>query len=82
MVPQKADFLMLHGKALNVVPNYSKQAEELLSKAVKLDPHLVEAWVQLGEVYWKDKRIEDAKNCFQGALNHVCKSSFTFPQNT
>ena len=62
---------MLQGKALNVLSTYSAQAEELLSKAVKLDPRLVEAWIQLGEVYWKNHKVEDAKNCFQGALQHV-----------
>lgn len=38
---------MLTGKALNVTPDYSPKAEELLSKAVKLEPTLVEAWNQL-----------------------------------
>uniref|UniRef100_A0A8C4YCP4 Uncharacterized protein n=1 Tax=Gopherus evgoodei TaxID=1825980 RepID=A0A8C4YCP4_9SAUR len=41
--------LMLKGKALNVTPDYKPQAEELLAKAVKLDPELVEAWNQLAE---------------------------------
>uniref|UniRef100_K7FVJ3 Tetratricopeptide repeat domain 5 n=1 Tax=Pelodiscus sinensis TaxID=13735 RepID=K7FVJ3_PELSI len=36
----RARALMLKGKALNVTPDYSPQAEELLSKAVKLDPEL------------------------------------------
>lgn len=52
-VQGKAQVLMLTGKALNVTPDYSPKAEELLSKAVKLEPKLVEAWNQLGEVYWK-----------------------------
>ena len=68
----KAEFLMLKGKALNVLPDYNPTAQELLSKAVKLDPNLVEAWVQLGEVYWKNGDMEAAKNCFVGALSHVC----------
>ncbi|XP_032273804.1 tetratricopeptide repeat protein 5 isoform X2 [Phoca vitulina] len=48
-VQGKAQVLMLTGKALNVTPDYSPKAEELLSKAVKLEPKLVEAWNQLGE---------------------------------
>ena len=62
---------MLRGKALNVLPSYSPEAQDALSKAVKLDPKLVDAWVALGESYWKNKDVESAKNCFLGALNHV-----------
>ncbi|XP_077154196.1 tetratricopeptide repeat protein 5 isoform X1 [Ranitomeya variabilis] len=69
----KAFFLMLKGRALNVNPNYCLEAEEVLSKAVKLDPGLVEAWNELGEVYWKKMDVTAAKTCFLGALNH-CKN--------
>jgi Tfp pilus assembly protein PilF len=62
---------MLHGRAMNVMPQYSKEAEDLLSRAVKLDPKLAEAWVYLGECYWKNNQIESAKNCFVGSLSHV-----------
>ncbi|XP_028934218.1 tetratricopeptide repeat protein 5 isoform X2 [Ornithorhynchus anatinus] len=65
--------LMLTGKALNVTPDYSPRAEELLSKAVKLEPGLVEAWNQLGEVYWKKGDLAAAHTCFSGALTH-CKN--------
>ncbi|XP_053449765.1 tetratricopeptide repeat protein 5 isoform X2 [Nycticebus coucang] len=64
---------MLTGKALNVTPDYSPKAEELLSKAVKLEPELVEAWNQLGEVYWKKGDVASAHTCFSGALTH-CKN--------
>ncbi|KAM7158854.1 tetratricopeptide repeat protein 5 isoform 1-T1 [Molossus nigricans] len=69
----KAQVLMLTGKALNVTPDYSPKAEELLSKAVKLEPNLVEAWNQLGEVYWKKGDVAAAHTCFSGALIH-CKN--------
>ncbi|XP_008681876.2 tetratricopeptide repeat protein 5 isoform X2 [Ursus maritimus] len=72
-VQGKAQVLMLTGKALNVTPDYSPRAEELLSKAVKLEPKLVEAWNQLGEVYWKKGDIAAAHTCFSGALTH-CKN--------
>ncbi|XP_047652641.1 tetratricopeptide repeat protein 5 isoform X2 [Phacochoerus africanus] len=65
-----AQVLMLTGKALNVTPDYSPKAEELLSKAVKLEPKLVEAWNQLGEVYWKKGDVAAAHTCFSGALTH------------
>lgn len=67
----RAHTLMLKGKALNVSSDYNAQAEELLSKAVKLDPELVEAWNQLGEVYWKKGDVSAAHTCFSGALGHV-----------
>lgn len=65
-------YLYLKGRALNVMPQHSKEAEEVLSRAVKLDPKLVEAWNELGECYWKKDNFEEAKNCFSGALLHVC----------
>ena len=49
----KADLLYLRGKALDYLPEYSKNAEEFLSKAIKLLPSKQEAWDALGHVYWK-----------------------------
>ncbi|KAJ3658963.1 hypothetical protein Zmor_010675 [Zophobas morio] len=46
----------------------SKEAENLLSKAVKLDPKSVEAWNELGECFWKNDELKKATNCFEGAL--------------
>lgn len=67
----RAKFYYLKGRALNVDAEYSKEAEEILSKAIKLDPKLVDAWNELGECYWKNDNLKEAKNCFSGALNHV-----------
>ncbi|GCC43937.1 hypothetical protein chiPu_0027743, partial [Chiloscyllium punctatum] len=64
---------MLKGKAVNVLSEYRPAAEESLSKAVKFEPGLVEAWNQLGEVYWKKGDIVAARTCFSGALTH-CKN--------
>ena len=70
-IKNKAVLQLLRGRILNVVAKYSQDAEEALSKAVKLDPKLVEAWNHLGECYWKKEDVSAAKNCFTGALNHV-----------
>ncbi|KAF6033102.1 TTC5 [Bugula neritina] len=66
----KAEHLMLSGKCLNVKSKFDENAQELVSKAVKLDPKHVESWNILGECFWKKGDIESAKNCFTGALQH------------
>lgn len=71
-VAPRASLLHLEGKALNVLSVPSARAEEVLSQAVKLSPGLADAWNQLGECYWKQGRVAEAKDCFLGALQHVC----------
>ncbi|GAQ85172.1 hypothetical protein KFL_002220160 [Klebsormidium nitens] len=58
----------LRGKALDVGPDFSKEAEEQLSKAVKLDPSLADAWACLGHSFWKKGDLSQAQNCFKAAL--------------
>ncbi|KAF6724477.1 Tetratricopeptide repeat protein 5 [Oryzias melastigma] len=64
----KAEFLLLKGRCLSVTPDFCPKVEECLSRAVKLDPSLIDAWNILGEEYWKKKDLTGAKNCFTGAL--------------
>uniref|UniRef100_A0A3Q4BD49 Tetratricopeptide repeat protein 5 OB fold domain-containing protein n=1 Tax=Mola mola TaxID=94237 RepID=A0A3Q4BD49_MOLML len=64
----KAEFMLQKGRCLNVGPDFSAEAEECLSRAVKLEPSLVEGWNTLGEQYWKKGDLIGAKNCFTGAL--------------
>lgn len=71
MCDKKSEYFYLLGKTLNVMPNYDPQAQEVLSRAVKLNPKLVDAWNCLGECLWKKGDVEAAKNCFTGALEHV-----------
>ena len=59
-----------------MVSDHSPEAEQLLSKAVKLEPNLVDAWIELGECYWKRGDVETAKTCFEGALSHVSNNFF------
>ena len=73
MCNKKAHYFYLRGRTLNVLPTYDPKAQEALSRAVKLNPLLVDAWNDLGECLWKKGEIEDAKNCFTGALEHVWK---------
>ncbi|XP_077401482.1 tetratricopeptide repeat protein 5 isoform X2 [Vanacampus margaritifer] len=64
----KAEFLLQKGRCLNVAPDFNAAAEDCLSRAVKLQPGLVEGWNTLGEQYWKKGDLMAAKNCFTGAL--------------
>ncbi|XP_061664901.1 tetratricopeptide repeat protein 5 isoform X2 [Syngnathoides biaculeatus] len=64
----KAEFLLQKGRCLNVAPDFSAAAEDCLSRAVKLEPGLVQGWNTLGEQYWKKGDLTAAKNCFMGAL--------------
>nr|XP_032834902.1 tetratricopeptide repeat protein 5 isoform X1 [Petromyzon marinus]XP_032834904.1 tetratricopeptide repeat protein 5 isoform X2 [Petromyzon marinus] len=66
----RAGFLALRGRALNVVPDYVAEAEEALARAVKLRPALVHAWNELGDVYWKKGDVAAATSCLEGALAH------------
>lgn len=70
----KARLMFLRGHAQNVLPEFVTKSEEFLSRAVKLDPTIVEAWNSLGECYWKQGNIEGAFNCFDGALRQVSLS--------
>ncbi|XP_024315538.1 tetratricopeptide repeat protein 5 isoform X2 [Brachypodium distachyon] len=66
---QRAVYEFLMGKILDVFPDYHKEAEEHLSKAVKLNPSLIDAWLCLGNCIWKKGDLESAKNCFLSALS-------------
>lgn len=67
----RAYYLYLMGKAYNVEEEYNIKAEDYLSKAVKLNPNLINAWNHLGDSYFKKGEYAEAKNCFLNALNKV-----------
>lgn len=64
----KAQQMYLKGKIMDFLPEYSKQAEENLSKSIKLMPTKKEAWDALAHVYWKKRDIEQAKRCFESSI--------------
>ncbi|KAL9251867.1 Tetratricopeptide repeat protein 5-like protein [Drosera capensis] len=68
---QRARYEYLQGKVLDVFADYKKEAEDHLSKAVKLNPSLVDAWLSLGDCFWKKGDLLSAKNCFVLALSKV-----------
>ncbi|KAI5677270.1 hypothetical protein M9H77_08220 [Catharanthus roseus] len=66
---QRAKYEFLRGKILDVFADYKKEAEDHLSKAVKLNPSLGDAWLSLGSCIWKKGDLSAAKNCFMLALS-------------
>lgn len=58
----------LRGRAASFLAGQERAAEEQLSKAIKLNPLLPDAWNALGEVYWNGRDIPQAKQCFEQAL--------------
>lgn len=67
----RAKFLYMKGRCYNISPTYDARATQCLSKAVKLCPALIDAWNELGESYWKNMNVKEAKSSFEGALKHV-----------
>ncbi|XP_020571556.1 tetratricopeptide repeat protein 5-like isoform X2 [Phalaenopsis equestris] len=68
-ISQRALYEFLRGKILDVLPDYQKEAEDHLSKAVKLNPSLADAWACLGNCIWKKGDLQSSKNCFSVALS-------------
>ncbi|XP_004300934.1 PREDICTED: tetratricopeptide repeat protein 5-like [Fragaria vesca subsp. vesca] len=69
LLEQRARYEYLRGKILDVLPEYKREAEDHLSKAVKLNPSLADAWLCLGNCIWKKGDLSSAKNCFTLALS-------------
>lgn len=67
----RGQFLYLKGRCYNISAIYDARASQCLSKAVKLNPQIGSAWNELGECYWKNMNVKEAKASFEGALKHV-----------
>lgn len=64
----KAEYYMLLGKALNVQSSYDEKCFQMLNKAVKLNPKLIDGLNQLGIAYWKKGDVSLSINCFEKTL--------------
>lgn len=62
--------LYAKGKALSALDNYDKRAEECLSKALKLNPQLLDAWVCLGEVFYQKRDFTQSRRSFECGLEN------------
>ena len=64
----KAKLLSLEGLLLDVDPEYQKGAEEVLAKAMRLNPSDPETLNILGHILWKKGDLEGSKNCFEESV--------------
>ncbi|CEM25146.1 unnamed protein product [Vitrella brassicaformis CCMP3155] len=68
-VVDRARLLYLRGRAHDAhQQNYSEEAEKFLTKAVKLDPCLCDAWTSLGHTYAKKRDMLKARDCLERAI--------------
>ncbi|KAK9115423.1 hypothetical protein Syun_022220 [Stephania yunnanensis] len=65
---QRADYELLKGVMLDVLPSYDRKAEEHLVKSVKLNPSSIDAWLALGNCFTKKGELTSAKNCYNRGL--------------
>lgn len=66
----KAHNLMLRGRSLNSGERFNQEAFDLLSKAIKLNPYLIDAWIDLTKCYQRKSDIEGAIACLENALKY------------
>ncbi|KAI8894716.1 hypothetical protein BC833DRAFT_603878 [Globomyces pollinis-pini] len=66
---QKSFYYYLRGKLLNALDAFHQGALDNLTMAVKLDPEAIQAWITLGQVFWKKGDLLASKQCFQWVLN-------------
>lgn len=64
----KAECCFLKGWLLNIKNDYDKEVFDLLTKAIKLKPDFEEAWIELGECYFKKGDFKLALNCFEKVI--------------
>jgi hypothetical protein len=75
-VEEQALRFYIRGKALDVTSeDFVSEAEELLGRAVKLDPALGDCWNQLGASFWKKGDFQAAHDCWQCSLLHAGRAS-------
>uniref|UniRef100_A0A0R3RYS6 TPR_REGION domain-containing protein n=1 Tax=Elaeophora elaphi TaxID=1147741 RepID=A0A0R3RYS6_9BILA len=63
-----AGYNYICGRILNICIEYDANCERYLSRAIKLDPSLNEAWYELGECIWKREGFSMAVDCFRKSL--------------
>lgn len=65
---ERARMLYLKGRLSLFAPVEGCDCQEVLSKAIKLDPTLLGAWNALGEAHWNKQEYTQARRCFEEAI--------------
>lgn len=68
LAQDKATFFFLRGWLLNIKNDFNKEVFDLLTKSIKLRPNYHQAWIELGECYFKKGDLKLALNCFETVL--------------
>ena len=63
-VPNDARLLLLAGRTF-AATNDLRQSEEALKKAIDVDPSLMEAYHVLGQIYVREKRLDEARQAYE-----------------
>ena len=71
MADEKGTIYYLRGKVLDIKPEYKKDAEESLSKSIKLNPFSWKTWDVLGHILWKKKNYDAALKSYEEAIQKV-----------
>lgn len=61
----KAEYYFLKGWLLNIRDQYDSNVFETLTKSIKFRPDNQQAWLELGECYFKKGQLNLARNCFE-----------------
>lgn len=67
-VKDMSTFYFLKGWLLNIKSDYDKDVFDSLTKSIKLNPEYKEAWIELGECYFKKGDLKLALNCFEKVI--------------
>jgi len=70
IVARSAELSYIRGKSLNALDDIDLGAEDYLSRAIKLDPSNVNAWMAMGQLAWKKGDVVQAKTLFEESLKH------------
>lgn len=59
---------LLRAKARLLLPVFSKEAEQDINKALKLNQSAPQSWVALSEAYWRRNALREARDALDSAL--------------
>lgn len=64
----KVRALIVRGKARLLLPTYSKEVDQDIDRALKLDQSNPASWVALSESFWRRNSVREARDALESAL--------------